>query len=242
MFVGEAEVPANLRVYAIGDIHGCLAELIELLNLIKADVKAQPCSRYKLITIGDYGDRGKDTKGVIDVLISLKSEIDMVCLRGNHDQRMLEFLDIPDAVGESFLHYGGRQTLQSYGITVPAEPNYRSLSRALKRALPKSHLDFLDELDSFWQAGDYYFAHAGVRPGVKLSEQTHKDLLWIREAFLTHQGSFGKVIVHGHTIDPRFDVQPNRINVDTGAFESGLLSCAILENNTVRKLQTRGWI
>jgi serine/threonine protein phosphatase 1 len=247
MIMGEACVPANTRLYAIGDIHGCISELKTLFDMIEADMN--PAHQNVVITVGDYCDRGPDTHGVIEFLTSKIAEYagsrihQLVCLRGNHDQRFLEFIDIPQEVGDPFLTFGGRQTLMSYGIDPDAHPNHSSMARAFGREVPRHHLRFLDALPLMHVAGDYAFVHAGIRPGRALEDQSVDDLLWIRNAFLQHQGAHSHVIVHGHTIYERFDVQPNRINLDTGAFETGILSCAILEGTSMRKLQTppRKW-
>ena len=237
MLVGEARIPDAMRVYAIGDIHGCLDLLQELFSLISDDLAASPCVHHKIITIGDYCDRGPNTRGVIDFLIEKQKSGNTICICGNHDQRMLEFPDMADEIGESFLHYGGRQTLASYGVDPDGYDTFGQLAKAFKRALPSAHMKFLDNLPLMYEEGDYVFAHAGIRPGVDLSEQSPKDLLWIRELFLQHQGAHEKVVVHGHTIHDIFDIQPNRINLDTGAFQSGILSCAVLEKNEVRLIQ-----
>lgn len=249
MLVGVAQVPAHSRVYAIGDIHGCLTELTALFALIEADMETATGMDCTVVAVGDYCDRGPDTKGVLDFLIEKtasykgNSRRKLVCLRGNHDQRFLEFLDLPDQTGEAFLTYGGRQTLASYGIDPDGCKTLAELSGAFARAVPKLHIRFLDALPLMHIEGDFAFVHAGIRPGRALKEQTADDLLWIRNAFLKHESSHSHVIVHGHTIDERFDINTNRINVDTGAFETGILSCAVMEGKTLRKLQTpaRRW-
>ncbi|MGB7286947.1 MAG: metallophosphoesterase family protein [Salaquimonas sp.] len=238
MLEGEAKTPEGMRIYAIGDIHGCLRQLQDIFRQIEFDLLYSNFETYRIITIGDYVDRGPDSKGVIDFLIKAKKQHDLVCLRGNHDQRLLEFLDIPEKVGDGFLTYGGRETLNSYGIEVEEVPNFEALARKLKQAMPRSHIRFLDSLGLIHIAGDYAFVHAGVKPGVALADQSPRDLLWIRNEFIQHQKLFEKVIVHGHTISDYFDVQPNRINTDTGAFDSGILTCVVLQTSEIEKLQT----
>lgn len=238
MLVGEAKTPDGLRLYAIGDVHGCLAQLQALFRQIESDLQFSTYETYKIITIGDYVDRGPSSKGVIDFLIDAQARHDLICIRGNHDQRLLEFLDIPEEVGDMFLTYGGRETLSSYGIEVGNVPDFPELSRQLQRAIPRRHIRFLDSLKLLHIEGDYCFAHAGIKPETQLHDQQAKDLLWIRNEFLTYQKPHEKVIVHGHTINDQFDVQPNRINVDTGAYESGVLTSAVLFGSEIEKLQT----
>ncbi len=238
MIVCDSKTTDGRRVYAIGDIHGCLNEFKSLLNLIEQDLNTHPVPEYKIVTLGDYVDRGPDSRGVLDHLILLQKTLPLICLRGNHDQRMLEFMDIPDEVGASFLTYGGRELLQSYGVEVTSAKSLKMMSQQLKAQVSSSHIKFLDSLELTHQEGDYFFVHAGVKPGIALDKQTPDDLLWIREEFLTHQSPFEKVIVHGHTPRDEVDIQPNRINLDTYCFDTGVLSCAVLEGNVVRLIQT----
>ncbi len=239
MFVGEAAIPLNRRVYAIGDIHGCIIELKSLFEDIQTDLKAYPVGEHVIVALGDYVDRGPDSRAVLDFLIEKQKTNPMICLCGNHDQRMLEFLDIPEQVGNSFLHFGGQQLLSSYGVETGDDKDIAALAHELKAVVPSSHLRFLDSLALSHREGDYFFAHAGVKPGIPLDEQEPGDLLWIRNEFLIHQGSFGVVVVHGHTPGDSVDIRPNRINLDTYCFDSGILSCAVLEGTDIRLLQTR---
>ena len=218
MFVGEAAIAPNRRVYAIGDIHGCITELKSLFADIQTDLKAYPVGEHVIIALGDYVDRGPDSRAVLDFLIEKKQTDPMICLCGNHDQRMLEFLDIPEQVGDSFLHFGGQQLLASYGVEAGDDKDIGALAHELKAVVPSSHLRFLDSLALSHREGDYFFAHAGVKPGIPLDEQEPGDLLWIRNEFLIHQGSFGAVVVHGHTPGDSVDIRPNRTNLDTRVF------------------------
>lgn len=240
MLVGEAKAPVGRRIYAIGDIHGCVSEVEDIFHQIEFDLKFSSFDSYIIITVGDYVDRGPDSRGVIEFLIGAQRRHPLVCLLGNHDQRFLEFLEVPDEVGEVFLHYGGREALHSYGVEVGETPDIANLSRQLKRQIPRSHLNFLRNLQLQHIEGDYAFVHAGIKPEVPMAEQSAKHLLWIREEFLTYQKPHEKVIVHGHTIHDSFDIQPNRINTDTGAFNSGKLTCAVLFGSEIEKLQTTG--
>ena len=239
MFVGEAAIAPNRRVYAIGDIHGCITELKSLFADIQTDLKAYPVGEHVIIALAAYVDRGPDSRAVLDFLIEKKQTDPMICLCGNHDQRMLEFLDIPEQVGDSFLRFGGQQMLESYGLEIGGDRDIASLARELKAVVPSSHLRFLNSLALSHSEGDYFFVHAGVKPGIPLDRQEPGDMLWIRNEFLIHQGSFDAVVVHGHTPGDFVDIRPNRINLDTYCFDSGVLSCAVLEGTEIRLLQTQ---
>ena len=237
MLIDEASAPQGVRLYAVGDTHGCLQLARQLFAAIDRDIASNPPDHARVIMLGDYCDRGPDTSGLIDFLIGEAGTRDMVFLLGNHDQRLRDFADGVDATPFNFFRFDGLETLQSYGLEADPDGEWLPASRALSRALPASHRRFLAKLRLFHEEGDYFFAHAGVKPGVALEDQQAKDLIWIRHEFLQHQGDFGKVVVHGHTPWDRVDIQPNRINVDTGAYDSGILSCAVLEGNSVRVIQ-----
>jgi len=238
MRTGEAGTPEGMRLYAVGDTHGHLALARALFNRIEADLASAPVKRHRIVMLGDYCDRGPETRGLIDFLIERQNRHDMVFLLGNHDQRLVEFPDMADEIGEAFLHFGGRETLASYGVDADGASSLRAAGKAFARAMPASHRRFFENALLSHEEGDYFFCHAGVKPGVPLAAQEPKDLLWIRHEFLQHQGDFGKVVVHGHTPWNRVDIQPNRINVDTGAYETGILSCVVLEGRDIRVLQT----
>ena len=238
MLTGEASAPEGMRLYAVGDTHGHLALARALFNRIEADLASAPVKRHRIVMLGDYCDRGPETRGLIDFLIERQNRHDMVFLLGNHDQRLVEFPDMADEIGEAFLHFGGRETLASYGVDADGASSLRAACKAFARAMPASHRRFFENALLSHEEGDYFFCHAGVKPGVPLAAQEPKDLLWIRHEFLQHQGDFGKVVVHGHTPWNRVDIQPNRINVDTGAYETGILSCVVLEGRDIRVLQT----
>ncbi len=239
MFLGMATLPAGSRIYAIGDVHGRLDCLERLFTDIQSDIQARPVSSSKTVMLGDYVDRGPDSRGVLDFLIAQSDNPDVICLRGNHDDRLLEFVEAPDEFSEGFLRYGGWETLASYGVTASLfRRNVANLSRSMAKRMPGSHKKFLSRLPLFYEEGDYFFCHAGVRPGVALHNQEKHDLMWIRGEFLGFEGSFGKVVVHGHTPGIQVEVVPNRINLDTMAFETGRLSCAILEGDSYNFMQT----
>ncbi len=229
MELGTAKTPPDCRIYAIGDIHGCIKELESLFALIRSDLLARPAAAHRIITVGDYCDRGPDSRRVVDFLLRMRKEHDLVCLRGNHDQRLLEFLDSPEEVGDFFLTYGGIETMRSYGVEAERYADLRQLSRDFRRALPRNHVAFFNSLKLMQVENEYLFVHAGIRPDVPLEKQSAHDMMWIRNAFLDHRRAHEKLVVHGHTITDAVDFQPNRINIDTGAFMSERLSCVVLE-------------
>jgi serine/threonine protein phosphatase 1 len=231
-------VPQGQRIYAIGDIHGELAILDRLLALVVADdAERPPAERRTLIFLGDYIDRGPDSRGVIDrMLTGTPSGFDVIHLKGNHEDILLRCLEDPGVL-PMWMSNGGIQTLISYGVLqkdhhgVPLRAPF--LGQALARALPDEHYDFYTTLPLTAVFGDYLFVHAGVRPGFALDQQNEQDCLYIREPFLSYRGSYGKVVVHGHTPVPEPEVRTNRIGIDIGAFYSGHL-CALRLEGTER--------
>ncbi len=241
-FAGRKQVPgrrqrlrAGERVYAVGDIHGCSRQLDALLARIVAD-PAEGISRRFLVFLGDYVDRGPDSKGVIERLLTPPAGFEATAVRGNHDQTLLDFLVDPAVYGV-WREFGGRETLLSYGVTPPLFDQIEDFDRArneLAAALPATHRQFLERLVGGLRIGGYYFTHAGVRPGVALEEQSAEDLMWIREDFLNSRQDFGAVVVHGHTPTPQPVIQRNRIGVDTGAYATGCLTAAVLDGDKCR--------
>ena len=228
-------VPPGERIYAVGDVHGRRDLLDGVARWIAADM-ARDDARALTIFLGDYVDRGPDSRGVLERLSGGDFPTPVRALRGNHEEMLLKFLD--DETGlDSWRRYGGLETLNSYDVRVADAmrgQNYDVAREELRARLPDRHLAFLEGLALFAEIGDYYFCHAGVRPGVPLAEQQSSDLLWIRGEFLNFEDSFGKRVVHGHTPVEKPDVRPNRINIDTGAFVSGALTCLALDDDEVR--------
>jgi serine/threonine protein phosphatase 1 len=228
-------VPDGMRVYAIGDIHGRLDLLDELLRMIDEDDAMRGPARTdtQLIFLGDLVDRGPDSVGVIERLMALRETRRVRYLMGNHEEVFLRAVDGDLRALRFLVRIGGRETLLSYGIS---EQEYRGLDfeelmTLLQKRVPPAHLSFLSAFEPWIEVGDYLFVHAGLRPGVAVEDQKTSDLCWIREDFLTHRESFGKMVVHGHSITEEIDERPNRIGIDTGAFASGRLTAIGLEGD-----------
>jgi serine/threonine protein phosphatase 1 len=230
----SARIADGVRIYAIGDVHGCSLLLEQLLKLIEAHTTAFPSRRPILVFLGDYVDRGPASREVIDQLIFLQQHREVVFLKGNHESYLIEFLKNP-AVLPKWFQYGGLTTLRSYGITATSyfDPKEQeALASALSLALnERRHIEFFDCLRSSFVCDDFFFAHAGVRPGIALDQQSEEDLLWIRDDFLRYEGDLGRIVVHGHTPVPHPEVCSNRINIDTGAYATGRLTCLIIEQD-----------
>jgi serine/threonine protein phosphatase 1 len=229
----RASVPEGVRIYAVGDVHGCVELLDQVLARIDEDIAAHPVARPIEVFLGDYVDRGPASREVLERLIVRSQRRALVCLKGNHETYIGEFLSDPGKLQE-WQHYGGLETLMSYGLTpaINADPEtQRKLATEFEHVLPTSHRQFLAGLKSSFVCGDYFFVHAGVRPGVPIARQEESDLLWIRDEFLLHEDGFSKFIIHGHTPVMQPDIRPNRINIDTGAYATGVLTCLILESD-----------
>tara|TARA_R100000656_G_C3947787_1_gene127847 strand:+ start:345 stop:1112 length:768 start_codon:yes stop_codon:yes gene_type:complete len=237
-----ATLPAGMRIYAIGDIHGRADLLEDLLTQISRDAANGTVDDMRLIFLGDYVDRGWESRAVLERLTTLSlPPLKTVFLMGNHEEAFLNFLADPQFL-DNWRQYGGLETLHSYGLkdlTFRAETSYlQQVHAEFQNALPAAHLTFLKALPLSYEAGDYFFAHAGVRPGIPLAEQSPRDLCWIREEFLTSKVDFGKRIVHGHCPEEEPQVRENRIGIDTGAYITGRLTAVVLEGTDVRFLQT----
>ena len=200
-------------------------------NMLKALAMYLRNHLDKFYMVGDLIDRGPHSRGVVDRMLGSADNFDaVVMLRGNHEQFLLDALVQPQTVWDGWLSHGGRQTLASYGIperlamTDPAR-----LAEALRREIPARHLDLFEAMPLFWRCGDYFFAHAGVRPQVSLDHQSARDLLMIRGEFLESEADHGAVVVHGHSIREQVEVRSNRIGLDTGAYHTGILSAVRLD-------------
>ena len=220
-----ATLPPGRRVYAIGDIHGCAAQLASLHAKIADDLAQRPIASALLLHIGDYVDRGVDTKGVIDRLVggSPIPGTEMVNLMGNHENTMIEALNGERAAATDWLFTGGRPSLKSYGVD-PDSPR-----ETWRQHVPDSHMRFLRELKLMHREGEYAFVHGGVRPGVPLEQQARDDVLRMRQPFLYSEMKFGAVVVHGHSPVKAPVIRHNRIAIDTGAVFGGEMTCLVLE-------------
>jgi len=231
----KPSVPEGHRIYAIGDVHGRADLLTALFRRIDADLARRPIALSTQIFLGDYIDRGPHSRQVIDLLIARRREHKALFLKGNHELYLLEALSERSILSE-WMQMGGASTLVSYGVTPSRRPDPKAdqeIALAYSEALPESHRNFIESLALAFTCGDFFFAHAGVRPGIPLEQQHQQDLLWIREDFLLHEDDFGRVIVHGHTPTTQPDIRPNRINIDTGAYATGRLTCLVLENSQI---------
>ena len=229
-----ARLPEGRRIYAIGDIHGCDVQLGNLHELIAEDLARRPVEAPLLLHIGDYVDRGADTAGVLQRLLTEAPipGLPVVNLVGNHDETMLHALSGDRAAATDWLFAGGAPALQSYGID-PDSPR-----ESWPEQVPSEHLDFLRGLTLTHRDGGYFFVHGGVRPGVPLERQAREDLLRMRQPFLYSEMSFGAVVVHGHTPVRDPVVRHNRIAIDTGAVFGGKMTCLVLEGETLGFLTT----
>lgn len=208
------------RIFAVGDIHGCLDKLRDMISLLDIDR-----NRDTLVFIGDYIDRGPDSKGVLDFILELKRDLkNVICLRGNHEEMFLDFY-LEQKNGMLFLMNGGRDTLASYGMKKTAD--------GMEVNLPEEHLQFLKELPFYVEFEDFLFVHAGLRPGIPLKQQNHRDLLWIRQEFFLSDADFHKVVVFGHTPFSKPFLMENKIGIDTGAVYGGRLTCIELPERQI---------
>ena len=233
-FEAEApSVPDHLRVYAIGDIHGRLDLLHEVMLKIREDVNSLSEKKdIMLVFLGDYIDRGMQSREVIDYLITLSAQTEYQCnfLRGNHEAMLLDFLSYPKTLS-AWQNFGGLETLNSYGLRIRElfeEREFEQAQEALMSLMPQEHYDFYASTITKLEIGDYFFCHAGVKPGVDLADQEASDLLWIRDEFLESTINHGKMIIHGHTPVEKAEIWSNRINIDTGAYITNNLTCLIL--------------
>lgn len=230
---GVAKVHDGVRVYVIGDIHGRADLLAQTLARIDTNEAMHPVAHCITVFLGDYVDRGLRSREVIDQLIERQQKGRVVMLRGNHDDSMLRALHDMD-VALRWLAAGGRETLYAYGVTVPIDIDRDSIHTVMAVAakqIPTRHTAFLEKLLPYAVIGDYAFVHAGVRPGIALEHQTPDDLMSIRQPFLDCDMPHDFVIVHGHTPVTTPDFRLNRINIDTGAYITGNLTCLVLEDD-----------
>jgi serine/threonine protein phosphatase 1 len=232
-------------VYAVGDVHGRLDALEPLLRQVAEDyMLVRPAEPAKLVFLGDYLDRGPDSKRVVDLVLGMRGhpEFEVRALKGNHEEALLHFLEDPP-FGAQWMEHGGGPTLVSYGVQPPPTRTdndaWAKTAEELKAAIPEAHMSFFRELELMVTVGDYAFVHAGVRPGVPLDQQVERDLLWIRQEFIAEKGPHPKVIVHGHTPNEEAQLTRWRLGVDTGCYATGLLTAVRLMDQEQRLIQAR---
>ncbi|HEY1579304.1 MAG TPA: metallophosphoesterase family protein [Terracidiphilus sp.] len=224
-----------MRIYAFGDIHGRADLLKQMFTEIDADLARSPVDHSIEVYLGDYIDRGPHSAHTLDLLIARGQSREAVFLKGNHEAYFLELLRDPTKL-DGCRQFGGLQTLMSYGLQPSLNPSpteRTQLINGLNEIVPAEHLAFLRRLQPSFVCGDFFFVHAGVRPGIPLSEQHEADLLWIRNEFLDSEMNFGKFIVHGHTPVREPDIRKNRINIDTGAYATGNLTLLRIEGSSM---------
>jgi serine/threonine protein phosphatase 1 len=235
---GYPPAPEGYTIYMVGDIHGRLDLLLEVEQLIDEDKATSPSEQTAEIYLGDYIDRGPDSAGVVSRLIARGHETSAFFLRGNHEQMLLSFMEGVDCLG-GWRSVGANATLRSYGVpeelllqSVPPE----AVRRCLREIIPAEHYNFYEQTGSYMRAGAYLAVHGGIRPGVKLEDQKTADLLGIRQDFLRYDGDFDFIVVHGHTPVQAPDFRHNRINIDTGAFATNVLTCLRIGSEGARTL------
>lgn len=241
----EAAAPEGVRLYAIGDVHGRLDLLQAMLGRIDAELAIDRPDDWRIILLGDYVDRGPDSRGVVAELLARRQQDNRhIVLAGNHDAGFVGFLDKPDP-GGLFMQFGGLQTALSYGVALKrpyrhgieeGERGFQESAAQLQQAVPPAHVAFLRKLPRGCLAGDFFFCHAGIRPRVPIEKQDPEDLIWIRNDFLLYGELHPKVVVHGHTPGDQPDIRDNRVNIDTRAFETGVLTALVVDGTQKRFL------
>jgi serine/threonine protein phosphatase 1 len=229
----KPKLPNGIRIYAVSDIHGCADLLQDVFAAIDHHLAHAGPARTLHVFLGDYIDRGPASRQTIDLLIERSRRHESIFLKGNHEAFLFEVLQDASRL-EAWKQYGGFQTLMSYGLAPSMKPDrdeQNELVRALLQCMPNDHRRFFSNLRSSFSCGDFFFAHAGVKPGVPLRRQREEDLLWIRDEFLQSEQDFGKFVVHGHTPVSKPEIRPNRINIDTGAYATGILTLLTIQGD-----------
>lgn len=235
----------SCRLYAIGDVHGRFDLLAQLFRMIELDQLGRSPLETHVVLLGDYIDRGPDSRAVCELLSSMEDITTFHCLRGNHEQTMLDVLDGSQMAHRFWMKFGGEETLRSWGIDAEliaaanvSEQSEPALIEALRCAVPDRIVAWLRSLPSHYLHGDYLFVHAGVRPRLPLDAQADEDLLWIREPFISSKVKHPWLVVHGHSEADEIELRANRIGVDTGAYRTGILSAVGIESGTHWTIQT----
>jgi serine/threonine protein phosphatase 1 len=231
----KPRLPQGLRIYAVSDVHGCADLLQSVFSAIDHHLKRSGPARSLHVFLGDYIDRGPASRQTIDLLLERSRHHESIFLKGNHEAFLLDLLNQPGRM-ETWKDFGGLQTLMSYGLRPKLRTDrdeQRELIDSLRRVMPAPHRQFFAQLRPSFSCGDFFFTHAGVKPGVALTDQREDDLLWIRDEFLESEEDFGKFIVHGHTPVKKPDLRTNRINIDTGAYATGVLTLLTIEGDRI---------
>lgn len=234
----KPRLPEGIRVYAISDIHGCADLLQQMFTVIDRDLTTIGSRRPIHVFLGDYVDRGPDSCRTIELLIERGRRHESVFLKGNHEAFLADVLKDPSQL-DQWKQFGGLQTLTSYGLRPSLNPDaaeQAELVQQLAMKIPSYQRQFFDSLRLRFVCGDFFFVHAGVKPGVPLAQQQEQDMLWIREEFLQTERHFGKYIVHGHTPVQEPDIRPNRVNIDTGAYATGNLTLLTIQGDSLLAL------
>jgi serine/threonine protein phosphatase 1 len=234
--------PRGWRAYGVGDIHGRLDLLEQLLGKIHDDIASRKPRKVLLVFVGDLIDRGPESAQVVERLRTYEHPgVQPVFLLGNHEEVLLRILGGEADLIEKWRSFGGRQCLASYGVDAAALAGLseEDALAVVRGAIPKEHVEFLESFDDSCRFGDYLFVHAGIRPGVEIDQQRQVDLRWIREPFLFDDTDHGFVVVHGHTIRPEVESRSNRIGIDTGAYRTGVLTALAIEGSESWLLDTR---
>jgi len=238
----ERWVPDGMRVYCVGDVHGRHDLLRQMADRVEADIKSSSVGNAQTVFLGDYVDRGLGSIHVVEQLARGDWPTPIIALAGNHEDLLMTFLE-DEGILEAWRSLGGLETLHSYGVDVGpamAKRDFGAVQAAFAARFPESHRQFLERLKVSTAIGDYFFCHAGVRPGVPLDRQTRDDLLTIRDPFLSSNVEYGKLVVHGHTPSVVPEIRPNRIGIDTAAYATGCLTCLVLEKDQRRFLHVGG--
>lgn len=229
------------RVYVIGDVHGRLDLLRDLLAKVEEHAGALPPNdATHVILLGDLIDRGEQSREVLGFVYAAQQRSDrLIVLLGNHEDMMLKALDRSPGALRAWMRIGGKATVRSFGLEPPAASgDSRAYADRLAKEVPQEWVEWLRQLPLNAVSGSYMFCHAGVRPGVALKKQARTDLLWIREEFLMNETDHGAVIVHGHSIADDVEFRANRIGIDTGAYRTGVLTALYLEGEERQILST----
>jgi serine/threonine protein phosphatase 1 len=230
------------RAYVVGDIHGRLDLLEQLLDKIERDLSKRPARKALLVFVGDLIDRGPHSAQVVERLRTYKHpRIRTVFLLGNHEEVLLRILSGDAELITKWRWFGGTECLKSYGVDTDklVGMSEQDALEVVRKAIPSEHVKFIESFDDSCRFGDYLFVHAGIRPGVGLDQQRQSDLRWIREPFLFDETDHGFIVVHGHTIRPEVEARPNRIGIDTGAYRTGVLTALAIEGPASWLLDTR---